>query len=425
MKGLIFVYGMTYGGAAISLFNPFWGFLIYVAFGNLKPDALWFWSVTPGNYSRIVAIGFLVGWLLHGMGSWKFGKAAGTVYCLLFYWAWMVMQACITPAQKDAWFTLDILSKVFLPLIAGLTLIDSVTRLKQLAWVLVTTQGYLALEFNQQYYAHRITDLTWNFAGLDNNGIAITTVTALGLTLFMAMHAERWWQRLAGFGAAGLMAHVVLFSMSRGGMLAMGVTGLTSFLLIPKKPLHILVLIAGLLVVWRLAGKEVQQEFLTTFADKEDRDASAESRFQLTRDSLTEMIKHPLLGCGMENWVNVAPEYGWPKGKRAHNTWTEIGATLGIPGLAAILLFYGLTCYRLLPIASKNAPVTDPWLRGLARAVIAATAGFFISAAFVTVDRIELPYYVVMLGAGVLKLNWRERVPFIPESSLPLEAVHN
>src|SRR6185436_14780606 len=116
MKGLLFVYGMTYGGAALSLFNPFWGFLIYVAFGNLKPDALWFWSLTPGNYSRIVAIGFLAGWLLHGMGSWKFGKAAGTVYCLLFYWAWMVMQACITPAQKDAWFTLDILSKVFIPL---------------------------------------------------------------------------------------------------------------------------------------------------------------------------------------------------------------------------------------------------------------------------------------------------------------------
>lgn len=405
MKGLLFVYGMTYGGAALSLINPYWGFLIYAAFGNLKPDALWFWSVTPGNYSRIVAVGFLVGWLLHGLGSWKLGQAAATVYCLLFYWTWVVIQACLSPAQEQAWFTADILSKVFLPLAAGLTLIDSVSRLKQLAWVLVATQGYLALEFNQQFYMQGINVQDWTFAGLDNNGIAITTVTALGLTLFMAMHADRWWQRLAGLAAAALMAHVVLFSMSRGGMLAMGVTGLTSFVLIPKKPVHFLVLIVGLLLVYRLAGKEVQTEFLSSFADKENRDSSAESRYGLTRDALTEMVKKPLFGCGMENWVNVAPEYGWPKGKKAHNTWAEIGATLGIPGLAAILLFYGLTCYQLFPLTRESTPVEDPWLRGIARAVIAASAGFLVSAAFVTSDRTELPYYIIMLGAGVLKIH--------------------
>jgi hypothetical protein len=68
MKGLFFTYALTYGGAAVSLLNPYYGFLIYVAFANLKPEALWFWSVPQGNYSRVVAVAFLVGWLIHGGG---------------------------------------------------------------------------------------------------------------------------------------------------------------------------------------------------------------------------------------------------------------------------------------------------------------------------------------------------------------------
>ncbi|WP_425616581.1 O-antigen ligase family protein [Anatilimnocola sp. NA78] len=405
MKGLIFVYGMTYGGAAISLLQPFLGFLIYVAFANLKPEALWFWSVPPGNYSRIIAIAFLFGWLLNGAGSWRLGKAAVTVYALLFYWAWMLLGACISPAQQESWYTFDILSKVFLPALAGITLINSLDRLKQLAWVLVLTQGFLALQFNQRYYSWGINANDWNFAGLDNNGIAITSVTALGLAIFLGLHADNWLQRIIAFASAGLLAHVVLFSMSRGGMLAMVVTGVVAFLLIPKQPYHYFALVIGVLVVLRLAGAEVRQEFFSSFADKENRDASAESRFTLTRDALDVLSKHPLLGCGMENWRNVAPEYGWTRGKRVHNTWAEIGATLGLPGLLSILLFYGSCCYNLLPLTRERTAVEDPWIRGLARAVLAGTAGFFVSAAAVTVDRIELSYYVIILGAGVLKVH--------------------
>ena len=72
MKSLLFTYALTYGGAVMSLFSPYIGFLIYVCFGIIKPDSLWFWAIPEGNYSRIVAIGLLLGWLVHGFGSWRF-----------------------------------------------------------------------------------------------------------------------------------------------------------------------------------------------------------------------------------------------------------------------------------------------------------------------------------------------------------------
>jgi O-antigen ligase len=405
MKGLLFVYGMTYGGAIASLYRPFWGFLIYVAFANLRPDSLWFWSVSPGNYSRIIAIAFLLGWQLHGAGSWRFGAATPTLAVMSFFWAWILIGASITPAPEQAWFTVEILTKVFVPIFAGMTLIDSVAKLKQLAWVLVATQGFLALNFNEQYFRWGINTNDWVFAGLDNNGIAIATVTAFGLALFVGLHADNWWQRIAAFAAAALMAHVVLFSMSRGGMLAMAITGVVGFILIPKRMIHFIALAAGIVLVVGMAGKEVREEFMSSFASKEQRDASAESRFGLTRDALDVMLRYPILGCGMENWVNIAPEYGWPHGKKAHNTWAEIGATLGLPGFLSILGFYILTCLRLYPLTRERTPVDDPWLKGAARAVIAATTGFLVSAALVTAERIELPYYIVMLGAGVLRVH--------------------
>lgn len=405
MKGLLFTYAMTYGGAAVSILNPYYGFLIYVAFANLKPDLLWSFSVPQGgNYSRIVAVAFLIGWLLHGAGSWNFGRAASMVYSLLFFWGWITLGAALSPAQDVAWAQLISLSKVYLPVIAGMTLIDSVQKLKQLAWVLIGTQGYLAFEFNQLYYSGNFLAEEFKAISMDNNGHAITMVTGVGIALFMGLHADKWWKKAAAFLAAGLMAHFVLFSMSRGGMLAMVITGAVAFWLIPKRPVHFVMLVAAMLVVLRLAGPQVQKEFMTSFADKEHRDASADSRFELTRDALTEMWKKPIVGCGMENWGNVAPDYGWSVGKECHNTWAQLGAELGIPGMVSILAFYLLGCWNLLKISRERTPVSDPWLRYFARMVIAAIAGFLVSASLVTVEGVELPYYIMVLGAGTLRL---------------------
>ncbi len=415
MKGLIFTYALTYGGAVVSLLNPFYGFLIYVAFANLKPDALWWYSIPQGNYSRIVAVAFLVGWLLHGAGSWSFGRGAGIVYSLLVFWGWITLGAIISPNHDVAWAQLISLSKIYLPVIAGITLVDSVAKLKQLAWVLVLTQGFLAYEFNVLYYTTFFNPEEWVFATLDNNGLAITMVTSTGLAFFLGLHAPRWWQKGLAFGLAALMAHVVLFSMSRGGMLALVITGVAAFLLIPKRPIHFAMLAVACAVVLRLAGPEVQEEFFSSFADKETRDVSAESRFTLTQQAIDCMFKNPVFGCGMENWGNIAPQYGWDRGKEVHNTWAQLGAELGFPGMLSILGFYAIGCWRLLLLTRERTPVTDPWLCYFARMVIASIAGFFVSAAAVSVEGVELPYYVMVLGAGTLKI-YSLSLAALPES---------
>src|SRR5262245_10549367 len=93
MKGLIFTYILTYGGAALSLYNPFIGLLVYVAFSILKPESLWFWIARdmPSNSSRIVAVALLVGWLAKGTGSWRLGAAWKVVVALGAYTIWCIL----------------------------------------------------------------------------------------------------------------------------------------------------------------------------------------------------------------------------------------------------------------------------------------------------------------------------------------------
>jgi probable O-glycosylation ligase (exosortase A-associated) len=403
MKGLIFTYVTAYGGALVSLFDPYVGLLIYVCFALIKPEAMWFWAVPPGNYSRVVALGLLVGWALQGFGRWNFGRARAVVIMMVSYWLWGVLGMLLAPDPARAMVFVEGVFKIILPVLVGITMIDSMAKLKALAWVILLSQGYLAFELNLSYYAG--TNRVDSFAGLDNNSMAISLVTTVGLAFFLGLHARAWWQKGLAFLAAAFMAHAVIFSFSRGGILSLIITGMTAFVLLPKKqPAHYLALALAVLLALRMAGPEVRERFFTTFADQTERDFAAQSRLDLWRDCADAMARRPLLGFGPDHWPLIAKEYGWPEGKEAHSLWMQTGAEMGVPGLAFLALFYGLCMRRLWPLTRDTTDVPDPWMRYLARMVLASLAGFVVSAQFVSLERLETPFYVCLLGAGVLKL---------------------
>ncbi len=407
MKQLLLTYALTYGGALASLVRPYHGLLVYVVFAIVTPEALWGWAGVPkGNYSRIVAIGLLIGWTLHGGGAWQFGRARPVVLALLGFWGWLVFTSFFARNQELAWETVEAQSKNFLPCIVAMTLIDSLAKVKQRVWVIVLANGYLAYEFNLKYYTDVIFIADeWTYRGLDNNSIAITMVTGFGLAFFLAVHADKWWQKLLAVASAAFMGHVVLFSMSRGGMLGLCVTAVVSFLLIPRTWKHYLFFAIALAVAVRLAGPSVIKRFDTTFNDAEQRDASASSRVDQWNACVTATLRNPLIGVGTRGWREVALEYGAPVAREAHSTWFQVAAETGLPGVGCLILFYAVCVVRLLPLTWKRTPVPDPWMRYLARMVIASLAGFAVSSQFVTVDGIEMSYFVGLIGAGVLKLS--------------------
>ncbi|MBI4522968.1 MAG: O-antigen ligase family protein [Deltaproteobacteria bacterium] len=405
MKGLLFTYLLSYGGAAASLFDPFVGLLIYVCFAIIKPESMWHWSMPESGYfSRIIAIALLTGWALHGFGHWQLGKARGIVIALIGFATWSVISAIHAPDKAVAWSFVEAQSKIFLPFLVGMTVVDSVQKLKQLAWVIVLSHGYVAYEFNLSYYDNfnRLQEI--GFANMDNNSFAIALVTCVGLAFFLGLGAQRWWQKALAFASAALMAHAVMFSFSRGGMFALIITGAVTFMLVATQPKYYVVFAIGIMVALRLAGAEVRERFWTTFADPAERDRSAQSRVELWGDLWDSMLKQPLVGAGPDHWPIEAKKYGWPAGKEGHSLWLQVGAELGVPGLLFLLLFYTVCMVRLWPFTRRSYSSSDRFFQDAARMVIASLAGFAVAAQFVSLEGLEVPYYIVLIGAGALKL---------------------
>lgn len=412
MKGLIFTYLLCYGGAVVSLFRPWYGLLIYVCFAIIRPESLWAWSFQGGggNFSRIIAIALLVGWAINGFGNWNLGRSRTTVFALLGYFVWAALSAVFAASNTGiAIHFLEELAKIVLPFVVGISLIDSEQKLKQLAWVILLSQGYVAWELNLAYLQGiNVLDgrvSVGGFAGMDNNCVAIAMVTGAGLAFFMGMHEKVWWRQWLAFLLAGLMAHSIMFAFSRGGMLGLILTGMISFLLIDKKPRHYafftLAVIAGLM----LAGPEVRERFTKTFADKEHRDDSAQSRLDMWNICLQITAENPLFGIGPDHFTVHAKEFGLAQGKEAHTLWLQIGAELGAVGLGLLLLFYLGTMKKLWPLARRKVPDASEWDVAVARMTIAAFTGFMVSAQFVSLEGLELPYYICLVGAGTLKLH--------------------
>jgi O-antigen ligase len=241
---------------------------------------------------------------------------------------------------------------------------------------------------------------------MDNNCVAIAMVTGVGLAFFLGLSASRAWQKVLAFGGALLMVHATMFSFSRGGMLALVTTGVVAAALLRASVKHYAALGIAVCCALVLAGPEVRERFVTTFTDAEYRDSSAQSRIDLWADCWDLMLKKPLLGAGPDHWpIFAGNEYGWPMFKEAHSLWFQTGAELGFVGAGLLLGFYLLTMYRLWQVTRGERAELDAWLQDVARMVIASLAGFMCAAQFVSLERLELPYYVVLLGAGALKLS--------------------
>lgn len=407
MFGLTLIYLLAYGGALASLVYPFAGLLIYVCFGILKPESFFYDSVPEGNYSRVVAIGAIAGWAIQGFGRLQMGRGLSIAAALGGLWLWSILSALLAGHPENWPFIIDI-GKILLTFIIGLTLIDTVPKLQLLSWVIVISQACVAgaMELDYLHGFNRAREV--GFAG-DNNAMAIGMVTCFGLALFLAFAERRWTLKVFSIAAALLIAHVIVISDSRGGMLALLITLMTSFLLVPWRPRTFAILAGTMLVLCTVIASTERERFMTIFASGPQRDQSAESRLKLWHDNIDVAMRNPIFGCGPYGWPLLAEQYGWPRGKQGHSLWLQTAAELGLPGALFLVGFYTLVLFRLWPVARRHSTAADPWLKNASRGIIAAIVAFAVSAQFVTVSSLEMPYYIAMLGAGLLKIVGLQR----------------
>lgn len=307
-----------------------------------------------------------------------------------------------------AWYYVEQQAKILLPFLVGITTIKTSDDLRKLAWVIVCCQGYVSFELNNYYfggfnYLHEI-----GFAGLDNNSMAIGLVTALGVAFFLFFYETSYVRRSVIAGCEAFIGHAILFSFSRGAMLSTLLFLAVSFFIIKKTPLHYAVFGLGILTAAVLAGPQVRDRFMDTFANESGvREASAQGRLDLWRDCIIVLARDPIFGCGPDHWPLHAHEFGWPHGKEAHSLWVQTAAEIGIPGIAMYMGFFLTTIWRCWLLLQRTKNDEDAWFADSARMTIAALCAYMVAAQFVSLEALEIPYYVVLLGAGSMTIHYR------------------
>ena len=117
---------------------------------------------------------------------------------------------------------------------------------------------------------------------------------------------------------------------------------------------------------------------------------SLEAREELLKDSLRIMATHPVLGIGPGNFSSYTQTW-----RVAHNTYTELGAETGVPGVFLFLLLLVLSLRKIKRIRKSAGYRASEDVRAWTSALWAAMAAYVAGAMFASTEYNLFPYFMV------------------------------
>lgn len=190
---------------------------------------------------------------------------------------------------------------------------------------------------------HPFGRAVWNNIYSNPNDLAALSLLTLGVALSIATSEKA--QKIARLGAvaaAVLLVAVIVITKSRGVFLGgMVVTIPTMVRLVINKPsrLFYIALLAAVVMAFvpsdyfnRLAGVNKLTHIATI--SEADPEGSAGERWEIQKTAWRIFTDHAFLGVGLGNYPMYNAKYSPQLGARdTHNTYLNLGAELGIPGL--------------------------------------------------------------------------------------------
>ncbi len=418
MKQFALLAVLTVAGGLASLFEPFWGVLLYYTWAVLQPQHLWDWAL-PGSvrWSLAAACIVMISVALHLPRLLRRFEPT-PIFVLVLVYGTLVGVSVVTafdPRWAQAWA--QDLGKVLLMVVIALVVIHEYWHVRVLGVMILMAVGYIAYEVNYNYvvHGHRLDVFHYGYGGLDNNGAGL--LMAMGLPFAYAFAATRWsswsaWRRAAAIVGGGLITHAVMMTYSRGAMLSLAIGML--WLLWRHRP-RWQSLAGGPLVfvgVLALAGAEIREEFMSTRHYRDD--PSALSRLDSWAGAWEIAWEHPLFGTGLRNSHQYSLNYGMDRQNRTiHNQYLQIAADSGIPTaavyiamLATAVLVLGASRKRCLRAWHGLGPDADPetkrTLSEAEKLCLASQASLIIFAfdgMFLSLETFELAWLLIVMAA--------------------------
>lgn len=425
MLSVIFVYALLAYICLGALARPHIGVIGYYGFILLQPEWNWRWSIPQGmGFQKYIAIATLLGFLFAGFGGNRFTSTASKgLTALAAFIALAILSYQQSIEQNYTFIYIDALWKMVLMAFIGVRVINTPKRIVGLLWVLMLAQGFNAYRINESYFQNGVCffRVTGYGTGGDNNLYSILTVPIMAVSASLAAYSKPLWQKLFAAGILSLQAHQIMLMESRGCMLgAIPMLALVVWFM-PKTKVNVWGVACSALLGAALAGPPVVKEFASSFEKGENRDSSAESRFDLWKAGYQITMDHPVIGVGPWAGQFLVPRYlGLPgRQKGLHNLYFEIGAGCGIPAAICYFSYFliaGWASFRLL-WRQKREPIPD-WLGCLCLAVFPGLIGYMVSSMFSAGAMLESSYALAaggLAGTCVWAAEKRRSYGFSPQ----------
>ena len=252
----------------------------------------------------------------------------------------------------------------------------------------------------------------------DANDFATLIVTAMPFGLYFVLGRRNTSLRVLALAGLGALAVGLIRSGSRGGFLAF--LAVVTFVLLRLTTIPARTRLAGLFLIvavtFGTASDQYWAQMQTIISPKRDYNlTSEEGRVQIWERGIGYMTRDPLFGVGIRNF-QVAEGTISSQARRAerglgvrwgaaHNTFVQMGAELGFPGL--VLLVALLTnAFLALGRAARRFRAGDygPDAARLTQTLMAALVGFIVGGFFLSLAYADLLYTLVAFSIGMDKI---------------------
>jgi len=239
----------------------------------------------------------------------------------------------------------------------------------------------------------------------DANDFATYTVSAMPLGIYF-LHADRR-VRVRLFAAAGLVVLTLGFvwSGSRGGFIALAAVAIFVVVRFSAIPLKWRLFATALVAVVLLttASDQYWEQMGTIASDADYNHTNESGRLHIWRRGVGYMMDNPVFGVGPGNFQTaegtLSPlaerqQYGiGVRWNAPHNSFVQIGAELGFPGLALYIAVI-VSAFLALRRAGDLSP-----------ALTASLLGFVVGSFFLSLAYSEMLYTLIAFAVGLRKVT--------------------
>jgi len=394
---LIFITGCIFA----ALKKPWLGVLSLAIFSYLNPHAYaWgFVRSLPLYYILFLVVAFRT-FTAKDLQSlpkdWRI-----PVFILL--WLYFALTSALAYLPDVAWQRYWFITKIYLPFIFTLLLINTREKLYYLIVTIAASIGVVSFKGGLFAILHGFSARVYgppNTQFEENNAFAVAMLINIPLLLIWQKETLNPWLKKGILLAIPIIYAASLSSWSRGALLTMVALTLMLIWNSKRKYLVIPLVFAGAFFVKDYLPQEWFGRMNTI--ETYQQDGSAMGRVRVWKDGWNHTLEHPFTGAGFDGWM-VITERDW------HSSYVEMFSEHGFIAFGLWLSLIVGTLISLTTLPKKTRQVEGmEWVTNYCFMLRASLICYMVGTAFLGLSYWDLLYHLIFISVLLKKFAMEE-----------------